>query len=54
VDKSTIYGNFCVVLFDSAMKKKVEEGRKLFSRDRRRGVDPLIDSVTKPRRETEY
>jgi len=54
VDKSTIYGNFCVVLFQSVMKEKVLEGRKLSGSGRRRGYDPLIDSVTKPRKETDY
>ncbi len=54
VDKSTIYGNFCVVLFQNEMKTKVLEGRKLTGGDRRRGLDPLIDSVTKPRKETDY
>ncbi len=54
VDKSTIYGNFCVVLFQNERKTKVIEGRKLMGGDRRRGYDPLIDSVTKPRKETDY
>lgn len=54
VDKSTIYGNFCVVLFHEDMKTKVLEGRKLTGTDDRRRIDPLIDSVTKPRREHEY
>jgi hypothetical protein len=53
VDKSTIYGNFCIVLFHSEMKEKVLEGRKLTG-GRRRGYDPMIDSVTKPRKETDY
>ncbi len=54
VDKSTIYGNFCIVLFHNGMRQKVLEGRKLNSPRRRRGYDPMIDAVTKPRKETEY
>ncbi len=55
VDKSTIYGNFCVVLFQKEMKDKVIAGRKLSgSGTRRRGYDPMIDAVTKPRKETDY
>jgi len=55
VDKSTIYGNFCVVLFHDGMRKDVLSGRKLTgSGPRRTRTDDLIDSVTKPKREDEY
>jgi len=54
VDKSTIYGNFCVVLFQNDRMEKVVAGRKLTGSSRQRGLDPLIDSVTKPRKETDY
>jgi hypothetical protein len=54
VDKSTLYGNFCVVLFDSTTKAKVDEGRKTSGAGpRRAGDDDLIDSVTKPKPEHE-
>ena len=53
VDKSTIYGNFCVVLFHNTMKQKVLAGRKA-NPSTRPGVNPMIDAVTKPRREDQY
>ena len=55
VDKSTIYGNFCVVLFDNTMRQSVLSGRRMTGASRPRSADDaLIDSVTKPRREDEY
>lgn len=55
VDKSTIYGNFCVVLFNQTMRQSVLSGRQMSGAGPRRTADDdLIDSVTKPRREDEY
>jgi len=55
VDKSTIYGNFCVVLFNNTMRNSVLSGRQMTgSGPRRSADDALIDSVTQPRREDEY
>jgi hypothetical protein len=49
VDKSTVYGNFCVVLFDNTMKEKVDQGRKASGEGpRRTSDDDLIDSISKP------
>jgi hypothetical protein len=53
IDKTTIYGNFCLVIYDTEVAATVDEGRKA-SGGSRPAVDPLIDSVTKPRREDEY
>ena len=54
VDKSTIYGNFCIVLFNEPMRQAVLSGRKMTSGSSRTSTDDLIDSVTKPKREDEY
>lgn len=51
VDKTTLYGNFCLVVYNSQMDTRVREGRKLNSPSRRPSIDPLIDSVIKPQKE---
>jgi hypothetical protein len=50
LDKSGVYGNFCLVLIDRSKEPKVEEGRKLVRSmtTRKPAMDPLIRSVTKP------
>lgn len=54
VDKTVLYGNFCVVLFNATQKAKVDEGRKLVDTGSgRKGHDDLIDSVTKPKQDWE-
>ena len=51
VDKTTLYGNFCLVIYNTQLDSKVKEGRKLNSPARRPSIDPLIDSVVKPRKD---
>lgn len=54
LDKSGVYGNFCLVLIDKVTAKKVNQGRKLAGgMNSKPGLDPLIKSVTKPEGETE-
>lgn len=50
LDKSAVYGNFCLVLIDGKIQSKVEEGRKALgiNQDKKPKLDPLIKSVTKP------
>jgi hypothetical protein len=51
LDKSGVYGNFCLVLIDRVREGKVEEGRKLVrsTQPRKPAMDPLIKSVTRPK-----
>ena len=53
LDKSAVYGNFCLVVIDGKRKKLVERGRKTVRsmRDKKPELDPLIQSVTKSQEE---
>lgn len=55
IDKSGVYGNFCLLLIDSKMEANVERGRKAVRsmRTQEPELDPLIESVTKPEEEEE-
>lgn len=51
LDKSGVYGNFCLVLIDRVREAKLEESRKLVrsTQPRKPAMDPLIKSVTRPK-----
>jgi len=55
VDKSAVYGNFCLVVIDGKRQKLVKRGRKTVRsmRDKKPEIDPLIQSVTKSKEEEE-
>ncbi len=50
LDKSSVYGNFCLVVMDGKMNEVVEQGRKAVRslRTKEDDLDPLIRSVTIP------
>lgn len=48
VDRSTFYGNFCIVLRQTSVAPAVDKARPAVGKTQARGSSALIDTVTKP------